>query len=68
MGFPRLREPCVGRSGDGRLDTWFVGQGRSEPLSFVSYNLLVSKRLSNLKAVSSYLVALPHGGALLASI
>ena len=57
MGFPRFRRPCVGRSGDRRPDTWFLGQGRSGPLSFVSYNPLVSKRLSNLKGASSYLVA-----------
>ena len=57
MGFPRFRRPRVGRSGDGRPDTWFLGQGRSGPLSFVSYNPLVSKRLSNLKGASSYLVA-----------
>ena len=58
MGFPRFRRPRVGHSGDERSDTWFLDQGRSEPLSFVSYNPPVSKRLSNLKGVSSYLVAL----------
>ena len=60
MGFPRFRRPGVGRSGDGRPDTWLVGQGRSDTLSFVSYNPLVSKRLSSLKGADSYLVALKY--------
>jgi hypothetical protein len=65
MGFPRFRRPRVGRSGDRRPDTWFLGQGRSGPLSFVSYNPLVSKRLSNLKGASSYLVAPEYFSAFL---
>ena len=63
MGFPRCRRPRVGRSGDGRPDTWFLGQGRSDPFSFVSYNPLVSKGLSNPKGVGSDLVALLYLGA-----
>ena len=65
MGFPRFRRPRVGRSGDKRPDTWFLGQGRSGPLSFVSYNPLVSKRLGNLKGASSYLVAPEYFSAFL---
>src|SRR5262249_7921679 len=48
VGFLRCRRPRVGHSGDGRPDTWYLDQGRSNPHSFVSRNTLVSKRLSNL--------------------
>src|SRR5262245_56388234 len=48
VGFLRCRRPRVGHSGDGRSDSWYLDQGRSNPPSFVSRNTLVSKRLSNL--------------------
>jgi hypothetical protein len=49
VGFPRFRRPRVGHPSDGRPDTWFLSQGRSEPLGFVSYNSLVSTEVGLLR-------------------
>jgi hypothetical protein len=60
VGFPHCRRLRVEHSRDERPDIWLLGQGRSDPLSFVSYNPLVSKRRSNFNGVRSYLVALKY--------